>query len=43
MYDYTWNEGDNWAVNEEPIVIELPEELQKLVVTNIIDLKSNVN
>lgn len=29
VYDYTWNEGDNWTVNEEPITIELPEELNK--------------
>lgn len=29
VYDYTWNEGDNWTVNEEPITIELPEELYK--------------
>lgn len=27
VYDYTWNEGDNWTVNEDPIAIELPSEL----------------
>ncbi|VVC39344.1 Hypothetical protein CINCED_3A008023 [Cinara cedri] len=34
VYDYTWNEGDNWIVNEEPIAIELPEELHKYGITS---------
>lgn len=29
VYDYTWNEGDNWAVNEEPVNIDFPNELHK--------------
>lgn len=29
VYDYTWNEGDNWAIDEEPIAVEIPEELHK--------------
>ncbi|XP_060861706.1 protein XRP2-like isoform X1 [Metopolophium dirhodum] len=34
VYDYTWNEGDNWVVNEEPIVVQLSEELHKYGISN---------
>ncbi|XP_025422707.1 protein XRP2-like [Sipha flava] len=33
VYDYTWNEGDNWTVNKDPIAIELPSELLKYGIT----------
>jgi len=29
VYDYTWNEGDNWTVNEEPVIVELSDQLNK--------------
>ncbi|XP_026817756.1 LOW QUALITY PROTEIN: protein XRP2-like [Rhopalosiphum maidis] len=34
VYDYTWNEGDNWTVNEKPIVVELSDQLNKYGITS---------
>ncbi|XP_050424046.1 protein XRP2-like [Adelges cooleyi] len=34
VYDYTWNEGDNWMLTEVPISLDFPEELNKYGITS---------